>query len=193
MSVPLTPSADKNWITARWACLEKSTARSLTVISLLFQSTTHCRYRVYTKISWHTLQSTGKSQSSTAWNNGDPTTAPLSLGHALYIYIYIYIYMCVCVFMCTSMCVCVYWIWHLMKFTLFGIIGLILGLIYININIFYFVAWQHFAETYIHLTCRQNLEDVLSILANETPLITLYCLLCASPFNCTNLHACNYF
>ena len=49
MSVPLTPSADKNWITARWACLEESMARSLTVISLLFQSTTHCRYRVYTK------------------------------------------------------------------------------------------------------------------------------------------------
>jgi len=49
MSVPLTPSADKNWITARWACLEESMARSLTVISLLFQSTTHCCYRVYTK------------------------------------------------------------------------------------------------------------------------------------------------
>ena len=49
MSVPLTPSADKNWITARWACLEESMARSLTVISLLFQSATHCRYRVYTK------------------------------------------------------------------------------------------------------------------------------------------------
>jgi hypothetical protein len=49
MSVPLTPSADKNWITARWACLEESMARSLIVISLLFQSTTHCRYRVYTK------------------------------------------------------------------------------------------------------------------------------------------------
>jgi hypothetical protein len=40
MSVPLT---------ARWACLEESMARSLTVISLLFQSTTHCHYRVYTK------------------------------------------------------------------------------------------------------------------------------------------------
>jgi len=38
-----------NWITARRACLEESTARSLTVISLLFQSTTHCRYRAYTK------------------------------------------------------------------------------------------------------------------------------------------------
>jgi len=49
MSVPLTPSADKNWITARCACLEESMARSLTVISLLFQSTAHCRYRVYTK------------------------------------------------------------------------------------------------------------------------------------------------
>jgi len=49
MSVPLTPSADKNWITARWACLEESMARSLTVISLLFQSTTHRHYRVYTK------------------------------------------------------------------------------------------------------------------------------------------------
>jgi hypothetical protein len=49
MSVPLTPSADKNWITARWACLEESMVRSLTVISRLFQSTTHCRYRVYTK------------------------------------------------------------------------------------------------------------------------------------------------
>ena len=49
MSVPLTPSADKNWITARWACLEESMARSLTVISLLLQSTTHRRYRVYTK------------------------------------------------------------------------------------------------------------------------------------------------
>jgi len=49
MSVPLTPSADKNWIIARWACLEESMAQSLTVISLLFQSTTHCRYRVYTK------------------------------------------------------------------------------------------------------------------------------------------------
>ena len=47
MSVPLTPSADKNWITTR--CLEESKARSLTVISLLFQSTTHCRYWVYTK------------------------------------------------------------------------------------------------------------------------------------------------
>jgi len=49
MSVPLTPSADKNWITARRACLEESTARSLTVILLLLQSTTHCRYWVYTK------------------------------------------------------------------------------------------------------------------------------------------------
>ena len=49
MSVLLTPYADKNWITARWACLEESMARSLTVISLLFQSTTHCCYRVYTK------------------------------------------------------------------------------------------------------------------------------------------------
>jgi hypothetical protein len=34
---------------ARWACLEESMARSLTVISLLLQSTTHCRYRMYTK------------------------------------------------------------------------------------------------------------------------------------------------
>ena len=50
MSVPLTPSADKNWITALWACLEESMARSLTVISFLFQSATHCRYRVYTKL-----------------------------------------------------------------------------------------------------------------------------------------------
>ena len=49
MSVLLTPSADKNWSTAHWACLEESMARSLTVISLLLQSTTHCRYRVYTK------------------------------------------------------------------------------------------------------------------------------------------------
>jgi len=49
MSVPLTPSADKNWITAHWACSEESMARSLTVISLLLQSTTHCRYRVYNK------------------------------------------------------------------------------------------------------------------------------------------------
>ena len=49
MSVPLTPSVDKNRITARRACLEESVARSLTVISLLFQSTTRCRYRVYTK------------------------------------------------------------------------------------------------------------------------------------------------
>ena len=49
MSVPLTPSANKNWITARWACLEESMTQSLTVISLLFQSATHCRYRVYTK------------------------------------------------------------------------------------------------------------------------------------------------
>ena len=49
MSVTLTPSADKNWITACWACFEESMARSLTVISLLLQSTTHCRYRVYTK------------------------------------------------------------------------------------------------------------------------------------------------
>ena len=49
MSVPLTPSADKNWITAHWACLEESMARLLTVILLLFQSTTHCRFWVYTK------------------------------------------------------------------------------------------------------------------------------------------------
>jgi hypothetical protein len=34
---------------ARWACLEESMARSLTVISLLLQSTTHCRYQVCTK------------------------------------------------------------------------------------------------------------------------------------------------
>jgi hypothetical protein len=47
--IPLTPSVDKNCITARWACLEESMAWSLTVISLLFQSTTHCRYLVYTK------------------------------------------------------------------------------------------------------------------------------------------------
>ena len=34
---------------ARWACLEESMALLLTLISLLFQSTTPCRYRVYTK------------------------------------------------------------------------------------------------------------------------------------------------
>ena len=33
----------------------------------------------------------GKSQSSTAGNNGAPTSVPLSLGHALYIYICIYV------------------------------------------------------------------------------------------------------
>ena len=49
MSVPLTPFVDKNRITARWACLEESMAWLLTVISLLFQSTTHCHYQVYTK------------------------------------------------------------------------------------------------------------------------------------------------
>jgi hypothetical protein len=41
-----------NWFLsddARWTCLEESMARSLTVISLLLQSTTNCRYRVYTK------------------------------------------------------------------------------------------------------------------------------------------------
>jgi hypothetical protein len=41
-----------NWFLsddARWACLQESMARSLTVISLLLQSTTYCRYRVYTK------------------------------------------------------------------------------------------------------------------------------------------------
>jgi hypothetical protein len=41
-----------NWFLsddARWACFEESMARLLTVISLLLQSTTHCRYRVYTK------------------------------------------------------------------------------------------------------------------------------------------------
>jgi hypothetical protein len=41
-----------NWFLsddARWACLEESMARSLTVISLLLQSTTHWSYRVYTK------------------------------------------------------------------------------------------------------------------------------------------------
>ena len=49
MSVPLTASVDKNRIIVCWACLEESVARSLTVISLLFQSTTRCRYQVYTK------------------------------------------------------------------------------------------------------------------------------------------------
>jgi hypothetical protein len=41
-----------NWFLSddtRWACLEESMAPSLTVISLLLHSTTHCRYRVYTK------------------------------------------------------------------------------------------------------------------------------------------------
>jgi hypothetical protein len=41
-----------NWFLsddARWACLEESIARSSTVISLLLQSSTHCRYRVYTE------------------------------------------------------------------------------------------------------------------------------------------------
>jgi hypothetical protein len=41
-----------NWFLsddARWSSLEESMARSLIVISLLLQSTTHCRYRVYTK------------------------------------------------------------------------------------------------------------------------------------------------
>ena len=85
MSVPLTPSADKNWITARWACLEESMARSLTVISLLFQSTTHCRYRVYQISPDIHCHAPEKSQSSTAGNNGAPTSVPLSLGHALYI------------------------------------------------------------------------------------------------------------
>ena len=61
-------------------------ARSLTVISLLLQSTTHCCYRVYTKfLLTYTAIYQGKSQSSTAGNNGAPTSVPLSLGHALYI------------------------------------------------------------------------------------------------------------
>jgi len=53
MSVPLTRSADKNWITARWACLEESMARSLTVISL--------RSSVFLLhiIVWHWLPSFG--------------------------------------------------------------------------------------------------------------------------------------
>ena len=37
------------WRDEVWACLEEPMARSLTAISLLLQSTTHCCYRVYTK------------------------------------------------------------------------------------------------------------------------------------------------
>jgi hypothetical protein len=63
-------------------------ARSLTVISLLFQSTTlplSSVYQISPDIHCHLPE---KSQSSTAGNNGAPTSVPLSLGHALYIYIY---------------------------------------------------------------------------------------------------------
>jgi len=40
-------------------------------------------YQISPDIHCHLL---GKSQSSTAGNNGAPTSVPLSLGHALYIY-----------------------------------------------------------------------------------------------------------
>jgi len=100
--------------------------------------------------------------------------------------------LCVHVRVCMCMCVCIRF-WHFLEFTLIKIIGFILDSIYINSSILLYVTWQHFCETYIHLTCRQNWEDAMSILAKETPCITLYYLFCVSCFNCTNLHACNCF
>jgi len=86
MSVPLKTCADKNWITARWACLEESLARSLTVylVSASVNNTLPLSsiYQISPDIHCHLP---GKSQSSTAGNNGAPTSVPLSLGHALYI------------------------------------------------------------------------------------------------------------
>jgi hypothetical protein len=76
-----------NWFLsddARWACLEESMARSLTVISLLLQSTVTLPlssvYQISPDIHCHLPK---KSQSSTAGNNGAPTSVPFSLGHAL--------------------------------------------------------------------------------------------------------------
>jgi hypothetical protein len=56
------------------------------------------------------------------------------------LFAYVSAYMCVfaCVFLCVSLRV--YWVWHLLKFTFFEIIGLILGSIYINSNISHSVA-----------------------------------------------------
>jgi hypothetical protein len=60
-------------------------ARTLTVISLLFQSTTHCRYRVYTKfLLTYTAIYRRNHKVLPLRINGAPTSVPLSLGHALY-------------------------------------------------------------------------------------------------------------
>jgi hypothetical protein len=75
----------KNWITARWACLEESMARSLTVIYLASASVNTLPlssvYQISSDLHCHLP---GKSYSFSAGNNGAPTSVPLSLGHALY-------------------------------------------------------------------------------------------------------------
>ena len=73
-----------NWITARWACLEESMAWSLTVISLLFQSTTHCRYRVYTKFLLTYTAIYRRNCKVLLLGIMALQPVPLSLGHALY-------------------------------------------------------------------------------------------------------------
>jgi hypothetical protein len=79
MLVPLTP-VDKNWITARWACLEESMARSLTV-SVNNTLSLSGVYQISPDVHCHLPEN---SQSSTAGNYGAPTSVPLSLGQVLY-------------------------------------------------------------------------------------------------------------
>jgi len=85
MLVPLTPSADKNWITALslfggiHGTIVNCYLASASVNNTLPLSSV---YQISPDIHCHLP---GKSQSSTAGNNGPPTSVPLSLGHALYI------------------------------------------------------------------------------------------------------------
>jgi hypothetical protein len=59
---------------------------SLTVISLLFQSTTHCRYRVYTKfILTYTAIYRRNRKVLPLGITALQASVPLSLGHNLYI------------------------------------------------------------------------------------------------------------
>ena len=119
MSVPLTPSADKNWITARWACFG---GIHVTIVNCYLASASvnntlplSSVYQISPAIHCHLP---GKSQSSTSGNNGTPTSVPLLLGHALYVWCFY----AVTIFtgfqfglrtkaMCFPKCCVVYFIW----------------------------------------------------------------------------------
>jgi len=84
----------------------ESMARSLTVISLLFQSTTHCRYRVYSKFL---LTYTAIYQRNLiVLPQGVTALQPQSHFHLGKPYIHMYVRMYLCIYVCVFVCVYIF-------------------------------------------------------------------------------------